>query len=284
MGLKYGNHSGPTTAPGRCQCCPHFSREVGVVVDERDTVGFTAEFEPPGNPGEARQRRLRRRKRCARSHGRHGRHGRVPSIVATWDADRQRTQLTVGAPQGEGHRASLRRQVDDVKVRVRCFTDSRRTVRSSDRTRRFVVGAHTRTLTRPGQELGERGLQCVECPVVVQVIRLDVREHGQVGPDGPEGAVALVSFDHEPRAGVPTVFVPISFTSAPMTKDGLKPASTRIKESMEAVVVLPCVSATARHRRVAQIAASISERGTTRTAGSPLRRAPRCRVRPQASR
>ena len=62
-----------------------------------------------------------------------------------------------------------------------------------------------------------------------------------------------------------TAFVPISFTSAPMRKEGRNPASTRISESMEAVVVFPCVPETARQRRVAQMAASISERGTTRT-------------------
>ncbi len=61
-----------------------------------------------------------------------------------------------------------------------------------------------------------------------------------------------------------TALVPISLTSAPMTKEGRIPASTRISESMEAVVVFPCVPDTARQRRVAQIAASISERGTTR--------------------
>ncbi len=61
-----------------------------------------------------------------------------------------------------------------------------------------------------------------------------------------------------------TAFVPISLTSAPMTKEGRRPASTRISDSIEAVVVLPWVPDTARQRRVAQIAASISERGTTR--------------------
>ena len=48
------------------------------------------------------------------------------------------------------------------------------------------------------------------------------------------------------------------------------PASTRISDSMEAVVVFPCVPDTARQRRVAQMAASISERGTT---SMPLARA-----------
>ena len=55
-----------------------------------------------------------------------------------------------------------------------------------------------------------------------------------------------------------------------MRKEGRNPASTRISESMEAVVVFPCVPETARHRRGAQMAASISERATTRM---PLARA-----------
>ena len=59
--------------------------------------------------------------------------------------------------------------------------------------------------------------------------------------------------------------MPISLTSAPMTKDGRRPASTRISDNMEAVVVFPCVPATARQRRVAQMAASISERAMTCT-------------------
>ena len=42
------------------------------------------------------------------------------------------------------------------------------------------------------------------------------------------------------------------------------PASTRMSDNMDAVVVLPCVPATARQRRVAQMAASTSERGATR--------------------
>ncbi len=61
-----------------------------------------------------------------------------------------------------------------------------------------------------------------------------------------------------------TAFVPISFTSAPMRNDGRIPASTKISDSMDAVVVFPCVPAMARQSRVAQMAASISERGTTR--------------------
>src|SRR5579863_8771963 len=67
-----------------------------------------------------------------------------------------------------------------------------------------------------------------------------------------------------------SAFVPVSFTSAPMRYDGRRPASTRISESMEAVVVLPWVPATATHLRVAAIAARTAERRTT---AIPRRRA-----------
>ena len=64
--------------------------------------------------------------------------------------------------------------------------------------------------------------------------------------------------------------VPISLTSPPIRKDGCRPASTRISASMEAVVVLPWVPATAMHRRRAAIPASASARLRT---GTPSRRA-----------
>jgi hypothetical protein len=54
-----------------------------------------------------------------------------------------------------------------------------------------------------------------------------------------------------------------------MTNEGCIPASTRISDSIDAVVVLPCVPETARQRRVAQMAASISERGVTSAPASP---------------
>ena len=51
--------------------------------------------------------------------------------------------------------------------------------------------------------------------------------------------------------------VPTSATSPPMTKLGRQPASASINISIDVVVVLPCVPATATERACAQIAASI---------------------------
>ena len=96
------------------------------------------------------------------------------------------------------------------------------------------------------------------------MVGFDAGEHGQVRAQGLEGAVTLVGLDDEPVPSSQTAFVPISLTSAPITNDGRRPASTRMSASMDAVVVLPCVPATARQRRVAQMAASTSERGATR--------------------
>ena len=60
-----------------------------------------------------------------------------------------------------------------------------------------------------------------------------------------------------------TALVPTSFTSAPMRNEGRTPASIKMRDSIDAQVVLPFVPATARQRRVAQMAASMPDRGTT---------------------
>ena len=62
--------------------------------------------------------------------------------------------------------------------------------------------------------------------------------------------------------------VPISLTSPPIRNDGRRPASTRIRASIEAVVVLPWVPATAMHRLRAAIPARVSARDST---GRPRR-------------
>ena len=67
-----------------------------------------------------------------------------------------------------------------------------------------------------------------------------------------------------------TALVPISLTSPPMRNEGRNPASTRIRASIDAVVVFPCVPATAMHRRSAVMAARVCARGST---GTPRRRA-----------
>ncbi len=57
--------------------------------------------------------------------------------------------------------------------------------------------------------------------------------------------------------------VPISLRSPPIRNDGRRPASTRINASMEEVVVLPCVPATATVARRRHRAASMSARRST---------------------
>ena len=67
-----------------------------------------------------------------------------------------------------------------------------------------------------------------------------------------------------------TALVPISLTSPPIRNDGRRPDSTRIRASIEAVVVLPWVPATAMHRLRAAIPARVSARDST---GRPSRSA-----------
>jgi hypothetical protein len=67
-----------------------------------------------------------------------------------------------------------------------------------------------------------------------------------------------------------TAFVPISLTSPPIRKLGRSPASTRMRASIDVVVVFPWVPDTATHRRHAATAAVASARWSTLT---PNRRA-----------
>ena len=55
-------------------------------------------------------------------------------------------------------------------------------------------------------------------------------------------------------------FVPTSCSSLPMTKDGCRPAARRMSVTIDDVVVLPWVPATATDRDCAQIDASMPDR------------------------
>ena len=76
--------------------------------------------------------------------------------------------------------------------------------------------------------------------------------------------------NHSPESHIAPV--PISLTSPPMMNDGLRPASTSARASIELVVVLPCVPATAMVRRLEAMAGRISPRLTTGTPRSSAAR------------
>jgi hypothetical protein len=118
----------------------------------------------------------------------------------------------------------------------------------------------------PVEALLDRG----ERPEVVEVIDLDVGEDRAVQRQLEVGAVALVGLDDEPLAPVHCAPVPMSVTSPPITKLGRRPASARISMSIDVVVVLPWVPATASDLACAQIDASMPARRSTGTVGAGL--------------
>ena len=73
----------------------------------------------------------------------------------------------------------------------------------SDGRRLGIVGADDRPQAGTGQEDGEGTAQNVERAVEVEVVRLDAGQHGQIGLNRLEGAVALVRLDDEPLPRVP---------------------------------------------------------------------------------
>jgi len=68
-----------------------------------------------------------------------------------------------------------------------------------------------------------------------------------------------------------TALVPMSLRSPPMMKLGLSPAATRMRASIDDVVVLPCVPATAMVRRRAAMLASTRPGSTPGCRGEPPR-------------
>ena len=66
-----------------------------------------------------------------------------------------------------------------------------------------VIRRHHRPEARLGHELVEGGPQVGEGPVVIQMVRLDVGQHGPVGTQRLEGPEALVGLHHQPLAAVP---------------------------------------------------------------------------------
>ena len=66
----------------------------------------------------------------------------------------------------------------------------------------FVVTANHPQSSR-GTKTVEGAAQCVEVAVVVEVVRFDVGDHGDLRLESEEAAVALVGLDHQPLAVVP---------------------------------------------------------------------------------
>ena len=104
---------------------------------------------------------------------------------------------------------------------------------------------------------------------MVEVVGFDAGDRGHLGAQLLKGAVALVGLQHQPLAAAQAALVPISLTSAPIRNEGCRPASTSTSASIDEVVVLPWVPATAMARRVAAMADSTVARRST---GMPRRR------------
>ena len=126
----------------------------------------------------------------------------------------------------------------------RCRRGSRRSSRGAPRTSRSAPGSRARCWSRWCRAAAARGV----CRHSRRPRRRATRRRVQWAP------------------------VPASATSPPTMKLGARPASARISMSIDVVVVLPCVPATATDRARAQIAASISAR---RSVGMPCSRAAR---------
>ena len=99
------------------------------------------------------------------------------------------------------------------------------------------------------------------------MVEVDVGEHGDLGRQGCDGPVRLVSFDDEPAAPA-LAFAPSCGTSAPMSHAGSSPRRSRQKAIIAAVVVFPCTPATtiARCSDTSSARKSARERPDTRSA------------------
>ena len=247
---------------------------MGVVVHEGHPGGLAAELEAPGHPGEAGQgglappRRARPACRAATAAS-----GGVAGVVQARDADGDRRPARPRARTG-------RRTTE---LRCRSSPPSRRSAPAlgPDGDRRRAArpmaaasgsSAHDHTEPGAGHEVGEGGTQHVEgrrSGRGGRARRWSARARS--GADRLEGAVALVRLDHEPLPGVPhgvgPDFVDVGTDDEGGPQAGLDQDQRR---ASEAVVVLPCVPGDGEAAAGGAMAASISERGTTRM---PRRRA-----------
>ena len=102
------------------------------------------------------------------------------------------------------------------------------------------------------------------------VVELDVREHGDVDREAEHRAVGLVGLDHQPLALPPLRVRQSAAHWSAHQPPGSRPAARRMCTSIDAVVVLPWVPATASVRFNAVSSPSNSARGRS---GSPRSRA-----------
>ena len=107
---------------------------------------------------------------------------------------------------------------------------------------------------------------------MVEVVGLDVRQHRGEHRELEVRAVALIGLDDEQVTPVHWAPVPASATSPPTRKLGASPPSARASISIDVVVVLPWVPATATERARPQIDASMPARRSVGMPSSMARR------------
>src|SRR5262249_3642192 len=113
------------------------------------------------------------------------------------------------------------------------------------------------------QEGQESRLNILEVSVIVEMVRLNVRDDRDGRRKEQEGAVALVGFKDNIIALASLALLPIVFKSPPTTIVGSKPALSRTVAIIDVVVVFPWVPATAMLYFNRASSASISARGIT---------------------
>ena len=158
----------------------------------------------------------------------------------------------------------IRDPIDGLLVRA----DEHGLVPAADPDRYGVVFVRDHSSGRLLAELFECLHEPVEVAIVIEMVRLGVRKHGDFGVERQECAVTLVCFYDKPFTFVPDgIRTDLVHVSAHQER-GLHPASTRVRAKRVVVVVFPWVPETALlvDRHISQTA---SQPGSPRAAPLP---------------
>ena len=112
-------------------------------------------------------------------------------------------------------------------------------------------------------ELDEGVLDLVEPAIMVEMLGIDVGDDRDRAVEAQEAAVALVGLDHHPVALAEPRVRAVALMMPPLITVGSIPPASSNAATIEVVVVLPCVPATATVYFSRISSASISARRTT---------------------
>ena len=234
MGLHDGDHLAGRGRPGGLEDGGDLDRMVAVVVVDRDPVPFARAGETPLDPAEGADRLADDVDRGAELVRDGDRRCGVQRIVPA--RHRQREIVDVGGPagrpladqHGEFGDAAVHGDVQeaDIGLRVLAVGQNAPVLDPADQLvhGRMVVTHDGEAVERQVLDQRQKGLlDRIESPEMVEMLRIDIGDDGDVGRQLQKGAVALVGLDHHPVAGAEPRVGSVGVDDAPVDDGRVEP-------------------------------------------------------------